>query len=62
VDEPDAVPGSPSQVTNEFVIDGNKQNTMTRSPQVPFTQDCDVIEAFAPDRADHALYVGILPR
>ena len=31
-------------------------------PQVPFTRDDDVIEAFTPDRSDDAFRVGVLPR
>ena len=31
------------------------------APQVPFTEDDQVVQAFAPDRADDSLGIGVLP-
>ena len=42
-----------------LVIVGNVQ--CQDAPQVALIEDNDVIEAFAADRADHALDIGVLP-
>jgi hypothetical protein len=48
------------KMRSDFVVVGGVSGE--DSAQVPFTEDDDVIEAFAPDRADQPLRMPVLPR